>query len=228
MYGAGADGISLYNHFEYMHGGNDWGNAHPPFYPFALFDACDLKPERVLQGRRHYIFDATWGGYRGFGLDRTSTGAVKAQRVVLHRGPGASAGVYRFAVREHLNEAKAAMLLFRAFHMTLRDRLKVAVNGTAIPPADLRVRDNEVRVDYRQPPDEEMVAAYMRQGYSREVAESFFPAPDPPFATCWLALSAPPAVWGWNELQVELAASDPEADADIVIEEVEVFVIPKA
>lgn len=228
MYGAGADGISLYNHFEYMHGGNDWGNAHPPFYPFALFDACDLKPERVLQGRRHYIFDATWGGYRGFGLDRTSTGAVKAQRVVLHRGPGASAGVYRFAVREHLQEAKAAMLLFRCARMTLRDRLKVAVNGTAIPPADLRIRDNEVRVDYREPPDEEMVAAHMRQGYSREVAESFHPAPDPPFATCWLALSAPPAVWGWNELEVELVDSDPEADADIVIEEVEVFVIPKA
>ena len=85
MYGAGADGISLYNHFEYLHGG---GGAHPPFYPFALFDACDLKPERVLQGRRHYIFDATWGGYRGFGLDRTSSGAVKAQRVVLPTGCG--------------------------------------------------------------------------------------------------------------------------------------------
>ena len=228
MYGAGADGISLYNHFEYMHGGNDWGEAHPPFYPFALFDACDLKPERVLQGRRHYIFDATWGGYMGFGRDRTSTGAVKAQRVVLHRTSLPSSGTYRFAVREHLNEAKAAMLLFRCAHMTLRDHLKVAVNGTAIPPADLRIRDNEVRVDFRGPLDEEKVAAQMREGYSREVAESLQPAPDPPFATCWMALSAPPAVWGWNELLVELVAADPEADGDIVIEEVEVFVVPKA
>ena len=228
MYGAGADGISLYNHFECMHGGYDWGEAHAPFYPFALFDACDLKPERVLQGRRHYIFDATWGGYMGFGRDRTSTGAVKAQRVVLHRGSVPSAGVYRFAVREHLQEAKAAMLLFRCAHMTLRDHLKVAVNGTAIPPADLRIRDNEVRVDFRGPLDEEKVQASMREGYSRELAESFQPAPDPPFATCWMALSAPPAVWGWNELLVELIAADPEADGDIVIEEVEVFVVPKA
>ncbi len=228
MYGAGADGVSLYNHFEYMHGGHDWGDAHPPFYPFALFDACDLKPERVLQARRHYIFDATWGGYMGFGRDRTSTGAVKAQRVVLHRTSLSSAGVYRFSIRENLHEAKAAMLLFRCAHMTLRDHLKVAVNGTPIPAADLRIRDNEARVDFREPLDQNMVSAQMRQGYSREVAESFQPAPDPPFATCWMALSAPPAVWGWNELLVELVAADPEADGDIVIEEVEVFVVPKA
>ena len=223
MYGAGADGISLYNHFEYLHGG---GGAHPPFYPFALFDACDLKPERVLQGRRHYIFDATWGGYRGFGLDRTSSGAVKAQRVVLRRDAVPSAGTYRFAVREDPGQARAAMLLFRGARMTLRDRLKVALNGTPIPAADLRIRDDERRVDLRGRLDEERIAADMRAGYSREVAEGFQPRPDPPFATCWFGLTAPPAVRGWNELRVELAGGDPEAAEAIVIEEVEVFVVP--
>ncbi len=227
IYGAGADGISLYNHFEYMHGGLDWGNAHPPFYPFALFDACELRPERVLSGRRHYIFDATWGGSMGFGPDRTSTGAVKAQRVILERTSLPSSGSYRFVVREHLNEAKAAMLLFRGFHMTLNDQLRVAVNGTPVDPADLRIRDNEVRVDFRQPLDEEQVERQMQEGHSREQAESYQPAPDPPFVTAWFALGAPPAVYGWNELELELVAADPDADGEIIIEEVEVFVIPR-
>ncbi len=228
MYGAGADGISLYNHFEYLHGGFDWGNAHPPFYPFALFDACDLRdPALVLRGRRHYIFDATWGGSRGFGLDRTSTGAVKAQRVILDRSSLPSRGVFRFAVREHLKDAKAAMLLFRGFHMTLRDRLRVAINGTPIDGGDLLMRDNEVRVDFRQPLDEALVETHMREyGYSREVAESLQPAPDPPFVTCWFSIGEPPAVYGWNELEIELVTAAPDADGEIVIEQVEVFVIP--
>ena len=229
IYGAGADGISLYNHHECMRGGNSWGYATAPFYPFALFDACDLRdPVRVLQGRRHYIFDATWGGYMGFGLDRTSTGAIKAQRVILDRTSLPSSGSYRFAVREHLNEAKAAMLLFRAFHMTLQDRLEVAINGTPVPADELRIRDNEFRVDLRKPIDEKMVEMHMREGYSRKVAESFQPLPDPPFATCWFALEAPPAVHGWNELQVELVGADPNAGEEIVIEQVEVFVVPNS
>ena len=227
MYGAGADGVSLYNHFEYMHGGFDWGNAHAPFYPFALFDACDLRdPARVLRGRRHYIFDATFGGYRGFGLDRTSTGAVKAQRVILDRTSLPCRGSYRFAIREHLNKARAAMLLFRGFHMTLRDHLGVAINGTPIAAGDLLRRDNEVRVDFRQPLDKTQVATQMREGYSREVAESFQPAPDPPFVTCWFSLGEPPAVYGWNELEIELVTADPDTAGEIVIEQVEVFVIP--
>ena len=138
---------------------------------------------RLVRGRRHYIFDPAWGGYRGFGLDRTSTGAVKAQRVTLDRTTLPSHGSFRFAIREHLNEAKAAMLLFRATHMTLRDRLQVAINGTPVPPADLRSRDNEIRVDLRQPPGEEQIAALMREGYTREVAVSFHPGPSPPPAT---------------------------------------------
>ena len=228
IYGAGADGISLYNHFEYMHGGCDWGDAHAPFYPMALFDACDLRdPALVLRGRRHYIFDSTWGGYPGFGLDRTSTGAVKAQRIVLDRAAPPSRGSYRFAVREHLNLAKAAMLLFRAAHATLRDRLQVSINGAPVPPADLRMRDNEFRVDLRQPPDEKTIATLMREEYTQEEVMGFHPGPAPPCTTCWFALTAPPAVWGWNDLEIELVAADPEARGVIVIEEVEIFVVPE-
>ena len=119
------------------------------------------------------------------------------------------------------------MLLFRGFHMTLRDHLGVAINGTPIAAGDLLMRDNEVRVDFRQPLDEAQVETQMREGgVSREVAEAFQPAPDPPFVTCWFSLSEPPAVYGWNELEIELVAADPDADGEIVIEQVEVFVIP--
>lgn len=66
----------------------------------------------------------------------------------------------------------------------------------------------------------------MREGYSREVAESFQPAPHPPFVICWFTLADSPAVYGWNELEIELVNADPDTDREIVIEEVEVFVIP--
>lgn len=171
-----------------MHGSFDWGNAHAPFYPFALFDACELRdPDQVLRGRRHYIFDVTFGGYRGFGLDRTSTSAIKAQRIILDQTSVPCRGSYRFAIREHLKKAKAAMLLFRGFHMTLRDHLLVAINGTPVAAGDLFKCNNEVHVDFRQPLDEVELQAKMREGYSRETAESFQPAPDPPFVTCWFS-----------------------------------------
>ena len=119
------------------------------------------------------------------------------------------------------------MLLFRGFHMTLRDRLRVAINGTPIDGGDLLMRDNEVRVDFRQPLDEALVETHMREyGDSREVAEALQPAPDPPFVTCWFSIGEPPAVYGWNELEIELVTAAPDADGEIVIEQVEVFVIP--
>ena len=84
--------MSLYNHFEVMHGG---GGAHAPFYPLSLHDAHHVRSDRrALSGRRHYVFDAAWGGFHGFGADRTSTGAVKAQRAVIERPCGAAE--YRF------------------------------------------------------------------------------------------------------------------------------------
>ena len=193
----------------------------------ALYDACDLKnPEEILRGRRHYIFDAAWGGFRGFGPDRTSTGAVKAPRVVLERNPLPAGGTYRFAFREDLQQAKAAMLLFRACNMTLSDHIQVGINGTPVPPADLRFRNNETRVDLRRQ-DEESIQTFIDQGYSREVAESLFPGPSPPFVTAWFDLRALPMINGWNHLELELGGSDPEASDPIIVEEVEVYVIPR-
>ena len=73
---------------------------------------------------------------------------------------------------------------------------------------------------------EAQVAKQIQEGYSHQVAESFQPAPDPPYLTYWFSVDEPPAVYGWNELQIELVSADPDATGEIVIEQVEVFVIP--
>ena len=60
FYGAGADGVSFYNHFVTL----DWA----PFYPMMLFGLDELgDPARVAGGSRHYIFEPTWAGQLGFG-----------------------------------------------------------------------------------------------------------------------------------------------------------------
>ena len=66
----------------------------------------------------------------------------------------------------------------------------------------------------------------MRGGYSREAAESFQPTPDLPFVTCWFTLAEPPAVYGWNEFEIEIVNAGSDTDREIFIEEREVFVIP--
>ena len=53
FYGAGADGVSFYNHFVPL----NWA----PSYPMMLFGLDELgDPERVAAGSRHYLFEPTW------------------------------------------------------------------------------------------------------------------------------------------------------------------------
>ncbi|MCZ6676774.1 MAG: family 10 glycosylhydrolase [Candidatus Poribacteria bacterium] len=225
LFGAGADGVSFYNHFEVMHGR---GGAHTPFYPMALHDFHDLKtPARILQGRRHYIFDPTWGGHTGFGEDRTATGAIKANKVVLRRSVPNAHGEYVFRVYEDLSQARAVSLLFRGFHMTPADQIAVKINGTPISPDTIRCRDDEIRVDFRGIVDRDSFMSALQVGGSEENAwELLAPAPRRPFSTCWFALKAPPAVYGENRLTIQLIDSDGAAQEDIVIDEIEILVIP--
>ena len=72
-YGAGADGISIYNHFV----SNDWA----PFYPMQLYDMAELRdPTRVAKGRKHFVFEPIWGGCTFTELDCSATGIVKADK----------------------------------------------------------------------------------------------------------------------------------------------------
>ena len=117
FYGAGADGISVYNHFV--------GHLYPPpLYPQALQVLHELRdPQRVARGDRHYIFEPTWEGSPPFGPD--------AQRVVLDRSAATPSGVYRFRLYEQADRVRAATLLLRG-SLTERDDVDVQLNGTLL------------------------------------------------------------------------------------------------
>jgi len=130
FYGAGADGISLYNHFCPM--------PFPPFYPQLLQVIHELRdPQRVALGDRHYIFDPTWEGVTAYGPDRCATGVVKAQRVVLDRSETKPSGVYEFRLYEQMDRVHGIILFLRGAGLTGRDELEVRLNGTPLAPGPM-------------------------------------------------------------------------------------------
>ena len=212
FYGAGADGISFYNHFVTL----NWA----PFYPMMLQNLVDLKsPPRVSRGNRHYVFEPIWAGCKGFGEGRTSTGALKADRIVLRRAGSAARGTYRFRICEDFEQVRSAALLFRGHPMTLKDKLEIRLNGTPISSAGQRRRNDEQRVDMAAPVD---VSSRTAAG------EPLVPEiPSGPILATSFELTAPPAVSGDNWLEVTLVEADPELSQDLVIDEIEVFIRPK-
>ena len=208
MYGAGADGIFFYNHFVPL----SWG----PFYPHMLRGLAETRePRDLTRGNRHYVFEPLWAGCLGFGVDRTATGAVKADRMVLHRETPGSEGKYRFRVCEHIGRSRGATLLFRAFHAVDGDRFEVRVNGKPVPDSRLRRRSDERRSDLKAIVDPNSTSS-----------SGLPPVPDlpGPFSTFWFDLSEPPAQYGDNWLEVRLTHGDKDQTRDILIDEVEVFV----
>jgi len=214
MYSQGANGISLYNHFEIMHGA---GGAHAPFYPLALHDSHHLRSDKqTLNGRRHYVFDATWGGYSGFLPDRTSTGALKAQRAILERPQGEDE--YTFNIFEDISQS-AAQLLFRGYHMTMQDHLEIKLNGHVLADTDFKRRDDEVRLDLRP-------ETYTHDVYG-PIAGEALSSEKRSCVTYWFPLTEQLSEYGTNRLSLRLIYSDPTATKSIIVEEVEVFVVPK-
>ena len=127
FYRSGADGITIYAPVA----GFLWS---PPFYPQTLQVLHELRdPQRVVRGERHYIFDPTWEGETAFGLDRCSTGVIKAQRVVLDRSAAQPSGVYPLQLYERMDRAHKATLLLRG-SLTEQDELEVRLNGVPMSP----------------------------------------------------------------------------------------------
>ena len=208
MYGAGADGIFFYNHFVPL----SW----EPFYPHMLRGLAETRETRdVTRGNRHYVFEPLWAGCLGFGVDKTATGVVKADRMVLKRGTSRAEGKYRFRICEHVGRSRGASLLFRAYHAVDGDRFQVRVNGTPVPDSRLRRRSDERRSDLKAIVDPNSTSS-----------SGLPPVPDlpGPFSTFWFDLTEPPAQFGDNWLEVRLTHGDPDQTRDILIDEVEVFV----
>ncbi|HAB12968.1 MAG TPA: hypothetical protein DCE47_14885 [Planctomycetaceae bacterium] len=223
MYGAGADGVAIYNHFTTM-----W---HPPFYPQSLRFFHELRdPKRIAAGTRHYIFEPTWAGSEGFGLDKPSTGFVKAQRVVLDRKKPKARGTYNFRLFDNLSDCQAT-LTFRGFYLTANDRVAVTLNGHAVADAAIgrtasggtslaqRKFSNDGRT-YQLAPEEGRIE------FRRASKGALINRPDPVFSTRWFDLKGLPIQRGINRLAITLTGSDPMANSSIVIDEVEVWVQP--
>jgi hypothetical protein len=207
MYAAGADGISFYNHFVTQ----SWA----PFYPHLLRELAAVRhPELVMAGDRHYVFEPSWGGSLGFGKDRASTGAVKADRLLLERRPG-STGAFRFRVCEHLGQSRGAMLLFRAYGAGEHDRMEIRINGARVDDRAIRARSDESRTDVRAVVDP-----------SSTKTSGLPPVPELPgdCRTFWFDLTEPPAQFGDNQLEVTLVEVSSSSGEDILIDELEVFV----
>ena len=127
FYAAGADGISIFNHFV----GHLW---LPPCYPQALQVFHDLRdPQRVARGERHYVFDPTWGGVPWMGWDRCQSGIVNAQRVSLDRKADLPSGIFHFRLYEQMDRVGATLLL-RGANLTAQDELEVTLNGVPLNP----------------------------------------------------------------------------------------------
>ena len=221
MYGAGADGLSVYNHFV----PSLW---QPPFYPQAMRVFHQLRdPDRVNQGERHYVFDPTWAGQTGFGGEgKCSSGVVKVNQLVLDRNCADATDEYRFNLFEDLQNTHGATLLFRGFGLTENDGLSICLNGHLIPDdiiyrtgqSDAQpVDDNFVRVE-----DGREIPSVPEQGWFDFRSEQ-----PRVFSTRWFALPSEAVVQGENGLSVTLTRSDTEArETVVVIDELEIFVEP--
>ena len=127
FYGAGADGISIYNHFV----GHLWP---PPFYPQALQVFRELRdPQRVARGDRHYVFDPTRDDETHFAHHRL--------RIVLDRSAMKPSGVFRFRLYEQRDLVHQATLMVRG-NLTRYDEVDVQLNGVPLATGPLGKHDD--------------------------------------------------------------------------------------
>ena len=239
-YGAGADGISFYNHFV----SNDWAN----FYPMQLFDMDELRdPVCVREGRKNYVYEPIWSGCDVFIQDGAPSGAIKADKILLKRSGNIVSDNYRFRLCEDLNKVRKAYLIFRAGNMTLDDQIKVFINNEEIPRRMIRQTQSEKRIKAApiETNTDRSIRLY-REGKIKEavknditIGDTFKHDPltvekghpiiqgeiDRPFTTCWFELTTPPAIYGDNWLEVTLIEGDPQAIESIIIDELEVMVV---
>jgi hypothetical protein len=200
---------------------------HAPFYPQLLRTFRQLRdPQKVEAGERHYIFDPTWAGQNGFGADGlTSTGALKANKLVLDRHTPVPKGQYRFNLYEHLNQSSGSTLLFRGFGMTDDDELEIRLNDHLISDSAIgRTRASQAPADW----------SHVHQVMGRAVKTipeqgriDFRKQMEPSFSTRWFELDGQLVTWGENVLSVALLKGDPQAADPIIIDELEIWVQPK-
>jgi len=219
VYGAGADGLSIFNNFTTF-----W---HAPFYPHLMSTFHQLRdPRRVAAGERHYIFDPTWAGQTGFGADGlASTGAMKANKLVLDRKSSKSSGQYDFNLYENLGQSVGSTLVFRGFGLTDEDELEIHLNDGLIPESVVgRTRASRTPVDWSHV---RQAKGRMHKTIPEQGRIDFRKQTEPSFSARWFQLPRHLVKWGKNTLKVTLVKGNPKAPELIVIDELEIWVQPK-
>ena len=204
FYGSGADGVSVFN-YQY-HWARKGGTARYPGpvegYPLSLSYLRDLRdPETVASRTRHYRYHSLWGG-------ASPIGGMKDDKTILTRQVGSTCsesrsyrgGEYRFRLCEENTPGRQVVLYFTAQGLFPQDEIAVAVNGTET--------QNLQRVFH---PDGRLET---------------FGRPLPPFSTVWFNLNQESLNNGDNYLKVQLMHNASDTNDDIVVDEVEVVVMP--
>ena len=197
MYAAGADGISQFN-YQY-----NWGRRRSN-YPYA-----PAGYPQALAWLRHLRNDGRYDElprhylfYPLWGNGASQSGFMKNDRIVLKREVGSS-GEYRFRIAEDLTTPGLAAELIVVAVSADNDRLAFSLNGTPLPAGPIKAkRQGKGRPD----------------NYGRKL---------PPYWAYMIPLSAPPAVFGDNILRAEVTELDARGEGDILVEELEVTIVPR-
>ncbi len=198
MYGAGADGVSSFN-FQEQYTGNLIGG-----FPGELALLRELKdPETIKARHRTYLFRSMFGGvdYQG-APGMASTGAMKDDRIVLSREAPGVRQEYRLRLCEQWDEVGHACMAVRAQNLRPEERLVFDMNGVAIP-------------------DERVRRMWHANGRSTNIGR-----PLPAYSTLMFDLGTDYMLDGDNTLGARLAEVENGSGGDIVIDEIDVTVMP--
>ena len=203
LYAAGADGVSTFNYMYHWCRRRHAGYPGPASgYPTALAWLREMRHTLHFDSLpRHYLFYPIWSG-------ESPSGQSKNDRIALERRIG-SRDNYRFRIAEDLTAPGAddtpgmrSEMIVTASSSAFGDGLTFAVNGTSVAVSDVK-------------------ATWLAKGRPAKWGR--------PLEPCWtymFPLTLPPAVFGDNHLEVKVTALDDKAEGHIIIDELEVTVLP--
>jgi len=227
QYAAGADGISVFNYMYHWVGRTLDYPPGPAMYPLALTWLREMRdPGQLGERSRHYLFyplyAGHWGGISPGGVPSVADPTfIKNDRIVLKRKLGSS-DEYRFRICEDLRQpgpfaemiitisgiagadtaGPARLQRDGSFKPPAKDKLAFYINDTVVPPRTIKV-------------------SWPSRGRSKAYGR--------PLETCSIfmfPLTSLPTVFGDNKLRAEVVAVDENEKTDIIIDQLEVTVVP--
>ena len=155
------------------------------------------------QNHRTYLFRSMMGGvdYHG-AMGMASTGVIKDDKIVLSRETPGVRQEYRLRLCEQWDEIGYAYAALRAQNLRPGDDVELNLNGVAVP-------DDNVRRMWHE------------SGRSTNIGR-----PLPAYSTVIFDLNPDHMIDGDNTLGVTLTNQEKEASGDILIDEIDVTVMP--